>query len=232
MFPNADPLGQETRGGFDDKKVRIVGVVRDVLQRGVEAAASPTIYIPLAQAELDGYMTLLVRTAGDPADVAAPIRQIARAIDPTQPAPTLETMEQAMSDLVAPRRFSFVMLGLFASLAALLAAIGLYGVMAYLVTERTNEIGVRVALGADQGRVLGLVLGEGMRLTVIGIVLGLGASAMAARMLRQLVYQVSVYDPLTFAAAAGLLATIALAACCVPAWRATRVDPMVALRAD
>lgn len=137
-----------------------------------------------------------------------------------------------MADAVAPRRFSFVLLGLFASLAALLAAIGLYGVIVYLVTERTNEIGVRVALGADRSRVLRMVLGEGMRLAVVGIVIGLSGSFLAARLLRQLVYQVSVYDPWAFSSAACLLAVIAFVACCVPAWRATRVDPMVALRGE
>ncbi|MEP6493931.1 MAG: ABC transporter permease [bacterium] len=232
LFPTANPIGQETRGGAAGKTIRIVGIVHDVLQRGIEASASPTIYTPLAQNEVDGSMTVLVNTAGDPNELAAPIRQIARDIDPAQPLPTLTTMERAMADAVAPRRFSFLLLGVFASTAALLAAIGLYGVMAYLVTERSTEIGVRVALGADRARVLGMVLGEGMRLTSVGIGIGFGASLFAARLLRQLVYQVSVYSPWTFSLAASLLAAIAFVACSVPAWRATCVDPMVALRGE
>jgi putative ABC transport system permease protein len=141
-------------------------------------------------------------------------------------------MEDALSDAVAPLRFTFVLLGIFASVAAILAAVGLYGVMAYLVDDRTREIGIRVALGADRSQVIRIVVGNGMTLTLIGLVAGFVVSLAAVRLLRTMLYGVSMYDPWTFAAGAVVLALAAFLACYLPARRATRLDPMVALRAD
>ena len=231
MFGGEDPIGKMTSVGGSDS-ARVVGVVHDVLQHGVESAATPMVYVPMMPDGIDGGMTLLVNATGDPAGMIAPLRQITRNIDPTQPVPKFTTMDDVMSTAVAPRRFSFTLLGLLAVLAATLAAIGLYGVMAYLVAERTNEIGIRMALGADRARVLALVVGEGTRLIVIGVVLGLVVSVAAVRMLRGLVFEVSVYDPWAFGIGAVLLGGVALIACYVPARRATRVDPMIALRGE
>ena len=177
-------------------------------------------------------MTVLARTAGAPEQLANPIRQIVRSLDAAQPAPTFTTMEDALSDAVAPLRFTFVLLGIFASVAAILAAVGLYGVMAYLVDDRTREIGIRVALGADRSQVIRIVVGNGMTLTLIGLVAGFAVSLAAVRLLRTMLYGVSMYDPWTFAAGAVVLALAAFLACYLPARRATRLDPMVALRAE
>jgi putative ABC transport system permease protein len=231
LFPGQDPLGKLTSVGGSDS-ARVVGVVHDVLQHGIESAAPPMVYLPMTPGGIDGFVTILINATGDPAGLVTSVRQIARSIDATQPVPKFTTMEDIVSTAVAPRRFSFTLLGLLAVLAATLAAIGLYGVMAYLVAERTNEIGIRMALGADRARVLRLVVGEGTRLIVVGIVFGLAASAAAVRLLRGLVFEVSVYDPWAFAAGAALLGGVALIACYVPARRATRVDPMIALRGE
>jgi putative ABC transport system permease protein len=177
-------------------------------------------------------MNLIVRTTGRPETLIPAIRAIVREIDPAQPAPSFQTVEQLMSDAVAPRRFSFVLLGIFAAVGGLLSAIGLYGVMAYLVTERTSEIGIRTALGADRARVIWLVIREGMTLAMVGLVLGLGGSIAGVRALRSLLYQVDVYDPVVFGVGAMLLAVIAMVACALPAWRAARIDPATALRAN
>jgi putative ABC transport system permease protein len=177
-------------------------------------------------------MTVLIRTSGAPSALQTPIRQIVSSLDAAQPAPEFTTLEAELSRAVAPRRFSFVLLAIFASLAATLAAVGLYGVIAYLVEDRTREIGIRVALGADAGQVVRLVVGHGMSLTLIGIVAGLAGSIAAVRLLRTMLYQVSIYDPWTFAIGAALLGAVALVACYLPARRATRVDPVIALRAE
>jgi putative ABC transport system permease protein len=177
-------------------------------------------------------MTILARSAGAPELLEGPIRQIVRSLDAAQPAPTFTTMEDALLDAVAPLHFTFVLLGIFASVAALLAVVGLYGVMAYLVDDRTKEIGIRVALGADRSQVIRIVVGNGMILTVIGLVAGFVLSLGTVRLLRTMLYGVSMYDPATFAAGGVVLALAALFACYLPARRATRLDPMAALRAD
>jgi predicted permease len=215
----------------DTTPSRIIGVTQDVLQHGVEDAAPAVVYIPLAQfGGPSYYMTILARTSGDPVSVVPAIRDVLRRIDPQQPLPELQTLEQRMSDAIAPRRFTFALLTVFASLGAVLAMIGLYGVMSYLVAERTNEIGVRVALGADSRRIMGYVVGEGVILVAGGVVFGLLASLGAVRLLRTMLFQVSVYDPAIFAAGAVVLAMTALAACVVPARRAAALDPVEALR--
>jgi putative ABC transport system permease protein len=230
MYPRIDPLTQRLVVGGDT--AAIVGVMNDLVRRGEEAATSPYVFLPLAQDGTGRSLTVLIRTSGAPEALATPIRQIVNALDPNQPAPTFTTLEAELSQAVAPRRFSFVLLAIFASLAATLAAIGLYGVMAYLVEDRTREIGIRVALGADATQVVRLVVGHGMSLTIIGIVAGLAGSIGAVRLLRTMLYQVSIYDPWTFAVGAVLLGVVALVACYLPARRATRVDPVIALRAE
>jgi ABC-type antimicrobial peptide transport system permease subunit len=189
------------------------------------------VYRPVRQDGASSYMNLVVRAAGDLTVLYAPVREAMRAIDPTQPLPALRTMEDALAESVAPRRFSFLVLGIFAALAALLAAVGLGGVMSYLVAERTPEFGVRVALGARRADVLRSVLRDVGVMVSIAALLGLAGSLLAVRALRTMVYEVSIYDPWMFAAGALLLVAVAGVACVLPAWRATRVDPVTALRA-
>jgi putative ABC transport system permease protein len=232
VFPGQNPIGQTLPLGEKRGPIRIVGVVRDVLQHGVEEEANPMVYLPVSQEGAATYMTLLVRTAGEPESLVPPIRAVVKALDAAQPPPAFASLEQQLANAVAPRRFSFVLLSIFAGIAGILAAIGLYGVMAYLVAERTNEIGIRIALGADRARVMRFVIGEGMLLGGIGIGLGLAGSLAAVRALRTMLFHVSIYDPSIFTAGAGLLAAVALAACGLPAFRASRVDPIQALRAE
>jgi predicted permease len=217
--------------GDNTGRPTIIGIVRDVRQRGVESEPTMQLYTSVAHEGVDNYMTLLVRTSGRPAAMIGAVRAIFHRIDDRQPIPAIETQEQRMAGAIAPRRFRFILLGLFAALAAALAAVGLYGVMSYVVTERTGEIGVRVALGADRSRVMRLVVGEGMAMAAIASALGLAGSFAAARMLRSMVFQVSVYDPWIFATSVLVLGAVAIAACGVPAWRAAKVDPISALRA-
>ena len=153
-------------------------------------------------------------------------------MDAGLPAPSGTTMEQVLSDAVAPRRFSFVLLAIFGLLAATLAAVGLYGVLAYLVADRTREIGIRLALGAEPLRLVRLVVEQGMWLAVLGVLIGLGGSFAAVRLLRHMLFGVSIYDPWAFVAGTALLGVVALVGCLIPARRATQVDPMVALRSE
>jgi putative ABC transport system permease protein len=230
MFPDRDPL-TETIGYANKQPIRIVGVVRDVMQRGIEAKAPPMVYRPVRQDGASPFMTLIVRAAGDPTALYRPVRDAMRAIDPTQPLPTLRTMDDVLAESVAPRRFSFLVLGIFAGLAALLAAVGLGGVLSYLVAERIPEFGIRVALGARRAHVLRSLLRDVGVMVAVAALLGMAGSFFAVRALRTMVYEVSIYDPWMFAAGVGLLMAVAALACVLPAWRATRVDPVAALRA-
>ena len=232
MFPGLNPLEQHIGMGNRPQGVAIVGVMRDMVQRGAESGPAPFVFLPVSQDGASRSMTILARSAGAAALLESPIRQIVRSLDAAQPAPTFTTMEDALSDSVAPLHFTFVLLGIFASVAAILAAVGLYGVMAYLVDDRTREIGIRVALGADRSQVIRIVVGNGMTLTLIGLVVGVALSLGTVRLLRTMLYGVSMYDPWTFAAGAVVLSFAAFLACYLPARRATRLDPMVALRAE
>ncbi|HWF88856.1 MAG TPA: ABC transporter permease [Pyrinomonadaceae bacterium] len=216
------------------KWYEIVGIAGNVKHRGLDVAESPELYIPAFQPLFaDGNVPALyvaVRTVNDPLAAATAMRSEVAAIDRDQPVSSLLTMEQRISDSVAPRRFNMFILGLFAALALVLAAIGIYGIMAFSVVQRTHEIGVRMALGANQSDVLKLVLRNGFMLALIGIVVGLLAAFAATRVLASLLYDVSATDPLIFVIDAVLLAVAALFACYIPARRATKVDPLVALR--
>jgi putative ABC transport system permease protein len=232
MFGGRNPLEQRIALGGVPQGVAIVGVMRDMVQRGTESGPEPFVFLPVSQDGASRSMTILARSAGDPELLENPIRQIVRSLDAAQPLPTFTTMEAALSSAVAPLHFTFVLVGIFASVAALLAAVGLYGLMAYLVDDRTREIGIRVALGADRSNVVRTVVGNGMTLTLIGLVAGFFLSLAAVRLLRTMLYHVSMYDPWTFVAGATVLTLAALLACYLPARRATRLDPMVALRAE
>ena len=210
----------------------IVGVVKDVPQRELEAVARPAVFVPADQAGLGTRTTLLIRTPSDPIALQQAVREAVRSMDAGLPAPSGTTMEQVLSDAVAPRRFSFVLLAIFGLLAATLAAVGLYGVLAYLVADRTREIGIRLALGAEPLRLVRLVVEQGMWLAVLGVLIGLGGSFAAVRLLRHMLFGVSIYDPWAFVAGTALLGVVALVGCLIPARRATQVDPMVALRSE
>jgi putative ABC transport system permease protein len=232
LYGEANPVGQPFDFVGDPRnKAVVVGVVKDILGE-LEAAAHPVAFIPASQAEPSTRMNLLLRTRGTVIPLQQSVRTVVHSMDATLPVQKFETLEQSLSEAVAPRRFSFVLLTVFALLAATLAAVGLYGVMAYHVADRTREIGIRTALGAEPKTLLQLVVRQGMTLSLVGIILGLMGSVAAVRLLRHMLFGVSIYDPWTFAAAALLLGLVAIIACWMPAQRAANVDPTVALRAE
>jgi putative ABC transport system permease protein len=235
FWPSGNALGKRISFSSNNPKwCEIVGVVGNVKHRGLDIADGPELYIPAFQPLFaDGTVPALyvtVRTKNDPLQAATAMRSEVAAIDRDQPISSLMTMDQRISDSIAPRRFNMFILGLFAALALVLAAIGIYGIMAFSVVQRTHEIGVRMALGASAGDVLRLVLRNGFKLALIGIVVGLLAAFAATRVLSTLLYGVSATDPAIFLIDALLLAVAALLACYIPARRATKVDPLIALR--
>jgi putative ABC transport system permease protein len=228
-------LGHSVLGGGpnDRNPTTIVGVIKDLTGAPtLDKRELAMVFRPLAQQQNHTFLRLIVRTTDAPERIQAPIRAAVRALDPVQPEAEFTTVEHELAETVAPRRFTLILLGVFALLAASLAVVGLYSVLAYLVSERTREIGIRVALGADAGRVMRMVLGQGLRLTLVGTVLGAAVSIVAVRVLRAWMYEMSVYDAPTFLAVAASLGIVALLASWLPARRASRVDPVLALRAD
>jgi putative ABC transport system permease protein len=244
-WPNSDPVGQRIRLGTryghssegasanaGDQPVTIVGVVADSKQlRVIDAPVRQEFFLPEAQrAEETRDMSVLVRGSLEPAQLTSAVRHAVALVDPEQPVSSVATMDQLVADSFGPKRLTVLLLGFFAAAALALAVVGLYAILAYAVGERTHEIGVRMALGAQTGDVLRLVVRHGMALTLAGVALGLATAAGLTRVMQGLLYGVSATDPLTFAAVALLLSSVALLACLVPARRATKVDPMVALR--
>jgi putative ABC transport system permease protein len=232
FFAGEDPLGRRmvVGTGAEDRPREIVGVVGDVRHAGLDAETTPEMYVPYLQ-ESAGRLTIVTRArAGDAGAIAASVRQSVREVDKDQPVYNVRPMTQLLADSVARRRFNMLLLGLFAAVALLLAALGLYGVMAYSVTRRTHELGIRIALGAQTRDVLRLVVRQGMALVAVGLVIGVCAALVVTRLIRTLLFGVSNVDPLTYAGVALLLLVVTLVACLVPARRATKVDPMVALR--
>jgi len=226
VFPNEDPLGKRLVIAMGNQSFEIVGVVGDIRHRGLEFQPLPTMYIPT----YNGWMNIVIRTQNDPGNLAAAVRKEVQAIDPDQPIAVVKTMEQWVGTSVAAPRYRTALLGLFAALALVLASTGIFGVMSYSVTQRTHEIGVRMALGARQFDVLKLVVRQGMVLVLIGVALGLAGAIALTRVMSSLLFGVTAKDPMTFVAVAVLLGLVALVACYVPARRATKVDPLVALR--
>jgi predicted permease len=231
FWPGGDPVAERLQVSWNDPKAQpqIVGVVGDVRTSSLDADVRPMIYYVEAQAPT-GSLTLAIRHSGDPGPLVAAVRTAVRDLDRDVPLTDVATMATRLSRSMADRRYPMLLLSGFALLAVLLAAVGLYGLLSYVVSRRTREIGVRMALGADQLTVLRMVLRDGVRLTLMGVAAGAVASIAAARALGHLLYGVGPTDPLTFAAVGLLLVVVATIASYLPAARATRVDPVVALR--
>ena len=232
-WPDQDPLGRTIEFGNMDGDLRplsIVGVVGDVREDSLEKAPSPTIYVNYRQRpQATLHFTVVLRTDADPSTVILASRKIVRALDPNVP-PGFNTLTQVLASSLKPRRFNLLLVVAFGGAALLLAMAGLYGVMAYSVTRRTGELGLRIALGASSGNILGMVLKQGFMTTLTGVTIGVAGAMVLTRTLRSLLFGLSATDPLTFAVVALVLVLVALLACYIPARRAAKVDPMVALR--
>ncbi|HEU4713055.1 MAG TPA: ABC transporter permease [Pyrinomonadaceae bacterium] len=236
-FPNEEPLGRRLKLSPPARIWRnqrltsseIVGVVRDVKSAGLQADSEPTYYVPAAQAPLQD-MTMVVRTTTEPESIVPALRRAVWSIDPNQPISNVQTMEQVVSDNIAHPRLNMVLMGLFGGLALVLAAVGIYGLLSYAVTQRTQEMGIRLALGAQVSDVMALVLKQGMVLALIGEAIGLAGAFALTRLIRGLLFGVTPTDATIFIAVVGVLTFIALLACYLPARRATKVDPLKALR--
>jgi putative ABC transport system permease protein len=231
FWPGEDPLGRRIRFGANRPWMSVVGVVGDVRQVQLETEPREEVYVSYLQSPVNT-MTLVARTAGDPASYARTLRQAVRAVDADQPVYNVLTMRQVLGRAVAPRRIPAVLLNLFAGQALVLAAVGIYGVMAYGVSRRRHEIGVRLALGARRADVLRLVVGQGLALALAGVAAGLVLGLGLTRALSGLLYGVSRTDPAVFAGLSALLVAVALLASWLPARRAAGIDPMRALREE
>jgi putative ABC transport system permease protein len=230
-WPNQNPIGQRLRRGDNGTWATVIGVVAHSKRSALagESGKGLRYYSLLQQGAPGAY--LVARSSADPAALAGTIRQTVRDVDPSQAAAyDLQTMEQRVAGSLGPRRFAVTLLGVFAGIALLLAALGLYGIISYSVSQRTQEIGIRMALGARRLEVLQMVVGQGMRLVAAGVVIGLAAAVAMAEVLSSQLFGVSAFDPITLVLMVLTLAAVALLACYVPARRAAKVDPIVALR--
>jgi putative ABC transport system permease protein len=244
-FPNENPLGKRIylgrlnpgqTGGLDHWTnqsiwTEVVGVVADVKSMNLDPQVEPNAYISYWQWPMQT-PTLFVRTVGNPANFAAALYSEVKALNKNLPTPKVQTMNERLSDVVAEPRFQTLLLGLFGLIALVLVSAGVYGVVSYSVAQRAHEIGVRMALGAGQGDILRLVIGQGMKLALSGIAIGLAGALALTRLMKSLLFGVSANDPLTFGSIALLLALVALLACWIPARRATRVNPIIALKRE
>jgi len=235
FFPGESPLGKHLRlaWGREPDNYEIIGVVGDTLY-DVTQPSKATMYFPILSgipSQTSG-ATIVVRTSGDPLALSMPVQKQVGALDPALPAYEVLTMQQILGNSTASQSFSATLVLAFATLSLLLAAIGLYGVLSYLVTQRVTEIGIRIALGAQRSEVLRLVLLDGLRPVVIGLLIGLVGGATAGALIRSVLYQTSPLDPLVFATMIGSLLLTATAACALPAVRASKIEPMQALRTE
>jgi putative ABC transport system permease protein len=238
LWPNKNPIGGTIRMHNPTAPwATVIGVVKDVRSSGYQEDVPPTMYFPHAQAGQSAYytpaaMNLVIKADGDPAALAGPVRQIVHRLNALTPVSQVQTMEAVVAASVASRRFSTELLAGFAALALLLAGIGIYGVIAYDVSQRTYEIGLRMALGAQSGQVAGMMLGRGVRMVALGLLLGVAGSLAVTGVLKSLLVDVSRLDPVTIGGVVVVLAVVAAGAAYLPARRASAVDPMVALRRD
>jgi putative ABC transport system permease protein len=232
-FPGEDPLDKHLHiAAYGNADYEVVGVVADTLYQ-VGQPARPTMYFPVLNEQIDvGGLTLAVRTAIDPLALSLQIQKQIAALDPELPVSDVLTMQQIIAQSLSNASLSATLVLAFAVLSLVLASVGLYGVLSYLMTQRTGEIGIRIALGAQREQVLRLMLGDGLRPALYGLVLGLAASAAAVRLIESMLYGTRPLDPGIFAAVAATLLVVAALACLVPAWRASRIDPMQALRME
>ncbi|HKQ74496.1 MAG TPA: ABC transporter permease, partial [Blastocatellia bacterium] len=229
-FPNQEAIGQRIiRYGFVDKPMEIVGVVGDTKDTDLDRVPRPGFYFPYAQEPWPS-IGVVLRVAGDPMTLAGAARDEVAKLDPGLPLHSIRTVELIIHEQTAPKRIMSALMGVFAGIALLLAAVGLYAVMAYAVSQRTHEIGVRLALGARSRDILRLITGQGMKLTLVGLALGMAGAFALTRVMTPLLYGVTATDPLTFTLISLSLVCVALLACWIPGRRATKVDPMVALR--
>jgi len=235
LFGGRDPLGQRIKWGrIDDPRqpwCEIVGIVGNIRYRAAESETGLEFYYPYRQWPTPGFHYVL-RTTRDPESLGVDVRQAVASVDRDTPVIEIKTMERVISDSIWQRRLWGALFGAFAVLALLLSSVGIYGVMSYLVSQRGREIGIRMALGSSQSSVLGLITGEGMLLVGVGLVAGVAAALVLARLLRGLLYGVTSHDPITLITVPILLAVVALVACVIPARRASRIDPLLALRQE
>ena len=230
LFPNEDALGKQVWvPGRGKDTPTVIGIAGDVRHEGLDQGVTPQVYVPYLQ-QPPGTMTMVIHTTTDPLGLAAAVRNQVREVDANLPVYEVQTMEQRLASSVSPRRFNLLLLGVFALLALALAALGVYGVIAYGATQRMHEIGIRMALGAQRTDVLKMLIRQGMSLVAIGVVLGLAGAWALTRVMVSLLFGVKPTDATTFASVSALLIVIALLACYIPARRATKVDPLVALR--
>jgi putative ABC transport system permease protein len=232
-WPGEDPIGRRYKFGDSDSNapwMTIVGVVGDMRRTGLDVDVRCETFLPYTQRRFVGFLSLVVRAKSDPRAIATAVRDQVWAIDPGQPVSHIRTMDQLLGGMMAQRRLNMVLFALFGGVALVLAAVGVYGVISYSVTQRTHEIGIRMALGAGRADVLKMIVRNGMTLVLIGVAIGLIAAFGLTRLMTTLLFGVSATDLATFAAISGILSGVALAACFVPALKAIKVDPMIALR--
>jgi putative ABC transport system permease protein len=235
-WPDGDPIGRDIYLGAPDNRIfpraTVVGVVGDTKDAGLSSAALPTVFIPAAMVPMWRSFSFIIRTEVEPMTLATPVRGQIRALDASMPIRDMQSMDDILSTAVGPARWSMTLLGLFAAMALVLAAVGIFGVLSFTVAQRTRELGIRMALGAAPGAVQRMVLGQGMILAITGVVLGLGGALALTRLMSSMLYGVEATDPLTYGGVAVVLIGVAGLASYLPARRATEVSPLVALQSE
>ena len=229
-FPHEDPIGKRISGDGGKTWARIVGVVGDVKYYGLDQEALDTAYVPLAQQPMAS--TLVVKTVGNPMNYTKRVQEAVYSVDPEQPVNQFKSLSEIRGDALVQSRLTMLLLGLFAALALVIAATGLSAVIALMVTQRTREIGIRMALGAQNSEVLGMVLKQGMRIMGVGLAIGTVAALLFSQFIRAMLFSTAANDPLTFAAVALVFLAAGFLATYIPARRVTKVDPLIALRSD
>jgi predicted permease len=237
VWPGENPIGKLIRNDPRPEWAEVIGVVADVRTESLEKAPPLMVYVPYWdgaywQGGVWGGESFVMRTAQDPAAMANALRSVFHELDPELPVANVETMREIFSESVSSRRFQTILAGAFAAAALLLACFGIYGVISYTVTRRTNEIGIRIALGAQASQVSMLVLRQGIRPVIAGLIAGVAAALAAGELIRSFLFGASAHDPAAISAVVAILLVVAIAACWTPARRASRIDPMVALRTD
>jgi putative ABC transport system permease protein len=233
FWPGENPIGKKVAALCDDQALcrTVVGVVGDIRHEGLANEAQPEIYVTHQQVGLPN-MSLVLRTTGDPLTLVSAVRMAVRSLDKDQPVALVQTLDEHVSESILQPRLMMTLLSIFAALALVLAAVGVYAMMSYSVSQRRGEIGIRIALGALKIDILRLVVGQAALLVAIGLAIGGAGALMATRLLRSLLYEIDIWDPFTFAAIAALLAFVAVFAAWLPARRAAKISPMIALRTE